>query len=383
MSDRPPKMRWCARCCYPASSAVPLAFDAEGVCSGCRVAAQRDIVDWDVRALRFVELLEEYRKKKTGTYDLIVPVSGGKDSFWQVHTVKELGYNPLLVTYHGNNYTEVGLRNLRRMREAFDCDHVFFTPSIRVLKVLNRLGMQVMGDPNWHAHAGIFTYPIREAVLRNIPLMLWGEMGYADLGGMHSLSDYVEFTARFRHEHALRGYEWHDMVRLAPQYGETLLADDMDPWKYPCDDAIDAVGVRGVYLSNYIKWEANEHGPLMEKLYGFESAPPGFFERTYRRMSNLDDQHENGIHDYMKWVKFGYGRCTDHVCKDIRAGLMTREQGIEEVRKRDHIKSRDLWRWLSYVGWTEAKFDECADKFRDKRVWWKDESGNWCKDNIV
>ena len=94
------------------------------------------------------------------------------------------------------------------------------------------------------------------------------------------------------------------------------------------------------------------------------------FERTYRRMSNLDDMHENGIHDYMKFVKFGYGRCSDHVSKDIRSGKLNRDQGILEVKSRDHIKPKDIYRWLDYVGWTEKKFDEIADTFRDPRVWW-------------
>ena len=107
----------------------------------------------------------------------------------------------------------------------------------------------------------------------------------------------------------------------------------------------------------------------MVREYGLRS-PPEPFERTYRRMSNLDDMHENGIHDYLKFVKFGYGRGTDHACKDIRAGRMTREEGIEMVRKYDHVKPRrDLERWLDYVGMTEDEFDAIADTFRDPRVW--------------
>ena len=99
-------------------------------------------------------------------------------------------------------------------------------------------------------------------------------------------------------------------------------------------------------------------------------------------MSNLDDMHENGIHDYMKYIKFGYGRATDHVCKDIRSGKLTRKKGIEIVRRMDPVKPKDLYRWLEYVGWSEKEFDEVADSFRDPRVWWKDKHGNWVKDNI-
>jgi hypothetical protein len=99
--------------------------------------------------------------------------------------------------------------------------------------------------------------------------------------------------------------------------------------------------------------------------------------------SNLDDMHENGIHDYLKYIKFGYGRASDHASKDIRTGYMTRHQGIDMVRRYDHVKPRrDLERWLQYVGMTEEEFDRIADTFRDPRVWRKDETGKWVKDNI-
>ena len=375
------KTQYCKNCVYQSSSAVALAFDKNGFCSGCKTSSQSGEIDWKSRKKKFEKLIEEYRNKDGTGHDCIIPVSGGKDSYFQIHIIKNIcGLNPLLVTYHGNNYTPTGMKNLINMREAFGVDHIFFTPSIEVLKKLNRLGMRIMGDMNWHAHAGIFTYPIRAAVETNTPLMIWGEHGFMDLGGMHSYNDFVEFTYRFRHEHALRGYEWSDFLKQAPKFGEKLTKQELIPWMYPADEDIVRVGVRGVYISNYFKWDANVHGPLMVKKYGFkESEEP--FERTYRRMSNLDDMHENGIHDYMKFVKFGYGRATDHVCKDIRSGKMTRREGVEIVKKMDHIKPKDLYRWLKYVGWTEKEFDEVADTFRNPRVWWiKD--GKWWKDNV-
>ena len=138
-------------------------------------------------------------------------------------------------------------------------------------------------------------------------------------------------------------------------------------WKYPTDEEIDRVGVRGLWLDRFIYWESNDHLKLMKQKYGFleEKIP---FERTYRLGSNLDDIYENGVYDYMKFIKFGFGRASDHSCKDIRAKVMTRNKGIEELRKRDHIKSKDLKIWLKYVGWSEKKFDEVADTFRDPRV---------------
>ncbi len=150
---------------------------------------------------------------------------------------------------------------------------------------------------------------------------------------------------------------------------------------YPNDAEIERVGVRGIFMSNYIRWEANEHGPMVVERYGFKGAETPF-ERTYRRLSNLDDMHENGMHDYLKFIKFGYGRASDHVCKDIRAGKLTREQGIEIIMKMDPIKSRDLQRWLPYVNMSEEEFDRIADTFRDPRVWWI-RKGEWWKANIT
>jgi hypothetical protein len=208
-----------------------------------------------------------------------------------------------------------------------------------------------------------------------------------DLGGMYSYNDFVEFTAKFRLEHAQRGYDWQDFTdegldRLnRPDLKEGLKDKDMLWAQYPSDEEIDEVGVRGIYLSNFADWDANKHVKLVEELYGWRRAEQPF-ERTYRNFSNLDDMHENGIHDYLKFIKLGYGRGTDHSCKDIRAGLMTREQGIEMVRKYDHVKPRrDLNRWLTYVDMTEEEFDRTCDIFRDPRVW-RVEDGRWVKDNI-
>ncbi|MHB8669429.1 MAG: N-acetyl sugar amidotransferase [Acidimicrobiales bacterium] len=370
-------MRYCTRCVLPGVAATPATFDEQGVCSACRVAAQADEIVWSEREELFRELLEQYRSSDGSNYDCIVPVSGGKDSYFQTHLIcRHYGLKPLLVTYHGNNYLPVGERNLYRMRQVFDVDHLVFGPSIEALKKLNRLCFRMMGDMNWHAHCGIMTVPIQVAVRYEVPLIIWGEHGFMDLGGMFSYSDFVEFTAKTRLEHMLRGYDWQDMVEET----EGLTERDLQWAKYPSDDEIDRVGVRGVYVSNFHRWEANSHAELVTELYGWEPSPEPF-DRTYRRISNLDDMHENGIHDYLKYLKFGYGRATDHVCKDIRAGRMTRDEGVEMVRRYDHVRPRDLQRWLQYVGMSEEEFDRVGDTFRDPRVW-RREGEEWVKDNL-
>lgn len=379
-------VHYCSRCVYPSVAATPLTFDERGVCSGCRVSDQKKTIDWGARWKMLEELVSEYRS--TANYDIVIPVSGGKDSYYQTHVAaKESGLKPLLVTYHGNNYLPEGEYNLQRMREVFDCDHIIVRPSVETLIKMNRIGFKLQGDNNWHNHCGIFTVPIQVAVRYKVPLMMWGEQGYMELGGMYSYNDFIEFTAKMRLEHGLRGYDWDDFTdegldRLGrADLKEGLTAKDLLWAQYPSDDEIDAVGVRGIYLSNFADWDANEHVKLVTERYNWRPAQQPF-ERTYRMFSNLDDMHENGIHDYLKFIKLGYGRASDHSCKDIRAGLMTRDQGIAMVRKYDHVKPRrDLERWLTYVGMTETEFDAICDTFRDRRVW-RIENGQWVKDTI-
>lgn len=373
-------MRYCSKCVYPEIS-VNLDVDEEGVCSSCRTFEKFEQLNdefWLQRKKRFEEVIEEIMADGTpDNYDCVIPVSGGKDSYYQAHVIaKEYGLKPLLVTYHGNNYLPEGDYNRDRMRHVFDADHMVFGPSVEVLKKLNRLCFRKMGDMNWHGHCGIMTVPIIAAVRYNIPLIIWGETAW-DISGMYEPDDFVEFSARARHEHALRGYEWYDLINDPI---DTLSRKDMLWAQYPTDEEILRIGVRGLFIGNFFKWDPNVNTKLMQEKYDWKEAEKPF-ERTYRRMSNLDDRYENGIHDLLKFIKFGYGRASDHASKDIRTGYMSREEGIEMVRKHDHVVSSDLYYWLDYVGISEDEFWRVADGFRDKRVW-RVENGQWVKDNI-
>lgn len=373
-------MRYCQKCVYP-EVAVNLYIDEEGVCSSCRTFEKFSKLThkfWKERKRKFEKIIEEVSKKNKSNYDCIIPVSGGKDSYYQTHIIaKEYGLKPLLVTYHGNNYLPEGDYNRDRMRQIFNADHLVFGPGVDVLKKLNRLCFRKMGDMNWHAHCGIFTYPIQIAVKFKIPLVIWGETAW-DISGMYEPEDFVEFSARVRHEHGLRGFEWYDML---DDEKEKLTEKDLLWAKYPTDEEILKVGVRGLYIGNFFKWDPNFHAKMVQKKYGWKSSSKPF-DRTYRRFSNLDDRYENGVHDFMKFIKFGYGRASDHASKDIRTGYLTRKEGIEMVKKYDHVVPKDLYYWLKYVNIGENEFWKIANSFRDPKVWRKNKKGNWEKDNI-
>ena len=371
-------MHYCRNCLLP-FRAVNLQINEKGQCSACDSHERYSKIknnDWAARKEKFKEIIIENKKNSNSDYDCIIPVSGGKDSYFQTHVItKELGFKPLLVTYHGNNYLPEGDLNRDKMREVFNVDHLIFGPGVDTLKKLNRLCFKKMGDMNWHAHCGIFTYPFQIAVKFKIPTLIWGET-FWDISGMFDSNDFPEFTKRMRLEHNLRGFDWQDMI----DDNEGIKEADLQWAKFPSDKEYLESNIRGIALGNFFKWDSNHNYNLMEKLYGWQKSKTPF-QRTYRRFSNLDDRYENGAHDLLKFIKFGYGRSTDHGSKDIRMGYITRKQGVEYVKKYDHVVSDDLYHWLDYVDLTEDEFWKTAESFRDPDVWWI-ENNEWYKDNI-
>ena len=376
-------MQYCARCCYPANSRPGIVFDDDGVCSGCRVVESRPQINWAERERWLVQLLEEYKAKqraKGNPYDCIVPVSGGKDSTFQTWLMKtKYGMNPLLVSFNHTFNTPLGERNLANLLVRTDCNHVRFTIAPGSAKRIARYMLHKVGDVTWHYHAGIQTYPIRAAVQYDVPLIVWGEEGFSELVGMHNQDDFVEFTKKKRQEHSMRGFEPQDLLE---EPDCPLTSYDLAPFFYPTDPEIERVGVRGIYLSNYIFWNARKQTEFVIEELGFE--PARSRERTFNTYDKLDDIHANGLHDYLKYLKFGYGRTTDDASTEIRHGRMTREQGVEMVAKYDHVRPSDMDIFLRAVDMTEDELIKLVEPMRDPSIWEKDAKGAWrVKDSIA
>jgi len=373
------ELKFCKNCVYPAIT-VNLRLDDDQICSACRSRNKFNVLNdeiWKKKRERFKTIIEETLKRNKSNYDCLIPVSGGKDSYYQTHIIcKEFNLKPLLVTYDGNNWLPEGIYNRNRMKHLFNADHVMWSPSVEVMKKLNRIAFKKMGDMNWQNHCGIATAPIITAVQFKIPLLIWGETEW-DVAGMYQPDDYVEFSARARHEHANRGFEWQDFINDPV---DKLAEKDLIWAKYPSDTEILKIGIRGLYIGNFFNWDAKKHVEIVKKKYSWKPSEKPF-ERTYRDYSNLDDMYENGIHDLMKFIKFGYGRCSDHASKDIRNGHMSRDEGVKLVKKHDHIVSSDLHHWLDYVEMKALEFWQIADTFRDPRVWFI-KNNEWWKNNL-
>ena len=364
-------MRICSRCLYSDNQALNLTFNDAGVCSGCQVHEEKDRVDWTARGEKLGKILNEYRNTTGTNYDCVVPVSGARDSFFIVDKIKRVyGLNPLLVTYNKQYNTAVGIRNLARLKTVFDCDIIALTVSPEKVKKITRSTFRRFGSLYWHCLAGQTVHPVQVAVNFKIPLIIWGAHQGLDQVGMFSHLDEVEMTRKYRKEHDLMCYEAEDLIGSFDHITE----NDIRPFSYPDDMELERVGVRGIYLGNYIRWDSRaQHEQMIEK-YGYETAP---LNRTFDSYHDVDCWLYADVHDHMKMLKHGYGIALDHSCREIRLGKMSREEGLEMVRRYSARPMKHLNLFLDWIGMTEEAFHYIADQHRNPKIWHRNEYWKW------
>ncbi len=364
-------MIYCRRCVYPANHPLGLTFDEAGVCSGCRVHEEKDSLDWTAREKLLKDIFDGYRDRSGGRYDCIVPVSGARDSFFIVDLVRrKYGMTPLLVSYNPHYNTRLGIRNLARLRTLTDGDFVQQVIQPQLVRRIMRQTLRTMGSFHWHALAGQTVYPVQIAVRMKIPLIVWGAHQGCDQVGMFSHLDEVEMTRKYRCEHDLMGFEAEDIVGG----DEKLIEREMLPFFYPHDREIERVGVRGIYLSNYVRWDTKTQHEAMLDRYGYETADQ---QRTFDRYNDVDSVHYSGAHDWIKFMKWGYGKASDHAAREIRLRRMTRAEGIAQAVRHSPIEPADMPQLLEFVGMTRTELETAIDPFRDPAAWVREVNGTW------
>lgn len=138
-------------------------FDSLGVCNACYNYNDRKKINWHDRKIEFENITGIYRSNDGSNYDCIVPVSGGKDSTYQVIRVLQAGLNPLCVTAETDSLSEIGRRNLENLKRL-GVDHINVTTNPKIRRKLSRLALREVGDIQWAEHVTIFTVPVQVAV---------------------------------------------------------------------------------------------------------------------------------------------------------------------------------------------------------------------------
>jgi N-acetyl sugar amidotransferase len=368
-------LTYCRRCVMP-STKPDLHLDEEGVCNACRSYEKRKDVDWDSRREELAVILERYRSKDGTNWDCIIPVSGGKDSTFQVVQMLQLGMNPLCVTATTCDLTEIGRKNIENIKKL-GVDYVEMSPNPIVRAKLNRIGLVQVGDISWPEHVGIFTIPVRAAVQYKIPLIIWGENSQNEYGGPAAASENNTLDRRWLEEFGgLLGLRVSDLIGM-----EGLARKDLIPYFYPEDADLAAVGVTGLFLGHYVPWDGLSN-VLVAQAYGF--ATPSL--PTLGSMVNYEnlDNYQVAIHEYFKFLKFGFGRATDHACLHIRRGRLTREMGLSIVKRLDgkfpvEYLGKPLAETLKPLDITVEEFSKICDQFTNKKIFKRDAGGQLVK----
>lgn len=368
-------IRYCARCVMPETK--PDIFFEDGVCSACLHYERRAEVDWARRRSELEQILDRHRSPDRRNYDCIVPVSGGKDSTYQTVKMLELGMNPLCVTATTDELSEIGRRNLENLQQL-GVDHVAVTTNPVLRRRLNRLALTQIGDISWPEHVSIFTVPVRLAVQLGIPLIVWGENSQNEYGGPAAAAeDSILSRAWLEEFGGLLGLRVSDLVGH-----DGIEPHHLIQYTYPEDADLARVGVTGLFLGHYLPWDGWTNA-LIAQAHGFETMPRTV-EGSLVDYENLDNV-QTGIHDYFKFLKYGFGRATDLACMQIRRGRLERGDAIRLVRRLDGrfpwtYLGQPLERTLANVGMDLEEFVRVCDRFTNKKLFALDGRGQLVKD---
>jgi N-acetyl sugar amidotransferase len=345
-------LTYCVRCCMPESN-EGIKFDEMGICQACQSAEQKIHIDWTERERELRKLLD-YHKSLNNDYDCLVPISGGKDSTFQLHVItKVYGMRPLAVTFSHNWFSETGKYNLQNAIEKFNVDHIMFTPNRALVNKLARESLFQIGDACWHCHSGVGAFPLQVAVKYKIPLLIWGE-SIADMSGRATHYDPV---LKFD-----RDYFTKVSAKVYPEgmVSDNITLRELAPFRLPSYEEVEELGVIGIHLGDYLFWDDERQMEFVRDVYDWREDK---VEGTYKRYKSVECRMA-GVHDYTKFLKRGFGRGTDHASIDVRAGLLTRDEAFELAKKHDSERPEALDFYLQITGFTEEEFEAVLREHR-------------------
>lgn len=365
----PLHIQFCKKCTV-SNQRPRITFDENGVCSACTFAEfKRKSIDWDAREKELMELCDRFRKND-GSYDVVVPCSGGKDGSFVAHQLKyKYGMNPLTVTWAPHLATEIGRKNLDNFIHS-GFDNILGTPNGHIHKLMTKLSFLHMGDPFQPFIYGQTNFPLRVAVQHNISLIMYGENGEVEYGG--------DMKNAFRPTRDIKDHDKHYFSGLPPEFwtDHGVSEKDIYPYKAPSYESILKNNTEIHFFGYYKFWDPQENYYYCVENTGFQ-ANPDRSEGTYSKYASLDDKID-GFHYYLAYIKFGIGRCTSDTAHEIRDGKITREEGQALVKKYDgEFPKKHFKDFLEYCDITEEQFWEVIDCWRADHIWTKDTNGEW------
>ncbi len=356
---------YCKKCLLPSSKPY-IKFDNHGVCLACNFHLKKSknnkykSINWEKRKKEFSKLIKEIKKKRSPLFDVCVPVSGGKDSITQVSYLLNKNLRILCVNIDYGIKTKIGIQNLNCI-PAMGASLITYRPNLVMQKKIIRKSFENFGDPDLMSHCLLHALPIRIAINMNIPMVLLGENAAYEYSGENTYDEKKMSQRWFKHYASNSG--------LTPKKFSQIYKI---PYKlmriYDLPNDVDLKKTKAVFCSYFFKWSSEKNLKTAKK-YGFKTLNKPA-EGTFRNYVGIDEKI-NRIHQYIKLLKFGYGRGTDHACEDIRNKKINRKEGIKIVKKYDRVKLSNYFikDFINFIGIKKSDFFKTLDKFTNKRIW--------------
>lgn len=355
-------MHYCASCVMP-NTKPGIWFDENGVCNACRTAKIKRTLDWDKKEKELSELATEIKNTNTAAYDCLVPVSGGKDGFYQVYKMQQYGLKVLAVVLAPHVPTTEGIFNLNNLVNQLNVDLVKITLKPSTVRKLRRRTFIERGEPNWVEHCAMFSAVTRVAVSYHVPLVVWGEDIAVEFGGQQRDSACSDAT----------NINKNDLIK--DKTIRDFMSDDIDEkdiffYQYPDYKVLQQHNIKIIYLGYYHFWDGYLHY-LKAKEYGFKARGFGPLSGNYLDYDNIDEKLCE-INIWLKYIKFGFWRATDQTCYHIWNNYLDRSDAVEIVKKlQDQFPQEYFQDFLRFHCLTESEFWSVVEKFRNQKIWVK------------
>ena len=346
-------LAYCSRCCMPETEEGYNANEY-GMCRICQSSEQKMHIDWTKRRQMLEEILDKYKAKAGSNYDCMVPISGGKDSTFQLYVLtKVFNMKPLAVTYSHNWFSKTGWYNLMRALKEFNVDHIIYTPNRNLVNRLAKRSLDMIGDACWSCHAGVGAFPLHIATKYDIPVVIYGESAAEATQRADYSEEIFEYDKSYYTKHS------------AKKTPDEMLCDSLAPkdlfmYQLPSDKEYEDAKIKMLHLGDFIFWDDERQMEFIRDTYGWKETD---LENSYKGFQSAECIMP-GVHDFTCYLKRGWGKASVQASTDVRNGVLTREEGFKLANSVDSQRPEVLDYYLKITGLDEEKFYETIEKHK-------------------
>ena len=366
-------MKYCTKCILP-DTRPNLKLNINNVCSSCLNSDnKKNKINWRKREIEFRKLTNKI-KIKSSNYDCVIPVSGGKDSTWQVLTALKYKMRPLCVTWKTPSRNQIGQDNLNNL-VSLGVDHIDFTINPKIEKYFILKSFKKFGSTLIPMHMAIHGIPTFIALKYNIPLVIQGENSAMEYGGNNKLSNLkktnLNYLKKYGVTHETTSKDWFD---------NKLNKKNMLPYYWPNFSELKKKNIKTIFLGYYFKFDPKKSYKIAQKS-GFKKILKP--KTGVYNFADIDDDFLITIHHWLKWYKFGFTRTWDNLSIEIRNNRLTRNKAIKILKTNiDKKPINEIKKFCKYLNISENNFYKIIEKFRNKKIW-KKNKGTWYISNFL